>query len=91
MSEAPAKEAPPEPDTPISRLLGGTIARHAALLKELGYDFHGVSDFHHTPAAELTTLLQTLKERSVPDGHLGKIKLKLEELRSVCESTYEVA
>ena len=36
MSEASGEKAPP--DTPISRLLGGTIAKHSALLKELGYD-----------------------------------------------------
>ena len=87
MSEASGEKAPP--DTPISRLLGGTIARHSALLKELGYD--EVEYFHHIPAAELKHLLQSLKERDVPEGHLGKIARRLEALRSPATPTAEQA
>ena len=81
MSEASAEDmSQVAPDTPISKLLGGSLARHAALLKELGYD--EVHEFCNIPAAELSSLLQTLKERGVPPGHLGKIQRKLEALRS---------
>ena len=61
-------ESKQAPDTPISRLLGGTLARHAALLKELGYD--EVDDFRNIPPSEVSNLLVSLEKRHVPEGHI---------------------
>ena len=63
MSAAPPAEGQEEvepPATPVSKMLGATLARHAALLKELGYDER--DDFKNISPTELSELLASLKD-----------------------------